>query len=76
MTVFVLAAFALQVVDCRVCGDPHSRLRFAFVEFADECKLEWLEVFLRTAEHSELTCHMESSQQTQQEQHLAFVGRY
>lgn len=28
----------LQVVDCRVCGDPHSRLRFAFVEFADECK--------------------------------------
>lgn len=43
---FVLAACALQVVDCRVCGDPHSRLRFAFVEFADECKLEWLEVFL------------------------------
>ncbi|CAI9784314.1 unnamed protein product [Fraxinus pennsylvanica] len=25
-----------QVVDCRVCGDPHSRLHFAFVEFADE----------------------------------------
>ncbi|PHT73022.1 Polyadenylate-binding protein-interacting protein 10 [Capsicum annuum] len=25
-----------QVVDCRICGDPHSRLRFAFVEFADE----------------------------------------
>ncbi|VFQ84171.1 unnamed protein product [Cuscuta campestris] len=25
-----------QVVDCRVCGDPHSNLRFAFVEFADE----------------------------------------
>ncbi|CAA2984398.1 polyadenylate-binding -interacting 8-like isoform X1 [Olea europaea subsp. europaea] len=25
-----------QVVDCRVCGDPHSRHRFAFVEFADE----------------------------------------
>ncbi|KAK3027281.1 hypothetical protein RJ639_041102 [Escallonia herrerae] len=25
-----------NVVDCRVCGDPHSRLRFAFVEFADE----------------------------------------
>ncbi|CAH9099118.1 unnamed protein product [Cuscuta epithymum] len=25
-----------QVVDCRVCGDPHSHLRFAFVEFADE----------------------------------------
>ncbi|PWA79869.1 CTC-interacting domain 9 [Artemisia annua] len=25
-----------QVLDCRVCGDPHSRLRFAFVECADE----------------------------------------
>ncbi|XP_042061023.1 polyadenylate-binding protein-interacting protein 8-like [Salvia splendens] len=25
-----------QVLDCRVCGDPHSRLRFAFVEFADD----------------------------------------
>lgn len=25
-----------QVVDCRVCGDAHSRLRFAFVEFADD----------------------------------------
>ncbi|KAI7751750.1 hypothetical protein M8C21_009192 [Ambrosia artemisiifolia] len=25
-----------RVVDCRVCGDPNSRLRFAFVEFADE----------------------------------------
>ncbi|KAG8479545.1 hypothetical protein CXB51_029188 [Gossypium anomalum] len=28
--------FLLKVVDCRVCGDPHSVLRFAFVEFADE----------------------------------------
>ncbi|KAL3754248.1 hypothetical protein ACJRO7_001481 [Eucalyptus globulus] len=25
-----------QVVDCRVCGDPSSCLRFAFVEFTDE----------------------------------------
>ncbi|XP_039001535.1 polyadenylate-binding protein-interacting protein 9-like [Hibiscus syriacus] len=25
-----------QVVDCRVCGDPHSVLRFASVEFVDE----------------------------------------
>lgn len=24
-----------QVVDCRVCGDPNSVLRFAFVEFTD-----------------------------------------
>ena len=31
--------FALKVVDCRICGDPHSGLRFAFVEFADEGKL-------------------------------------
>ncbi|KAK4743448.1 hypothetical protein SAY87_001449 [Trapa incisa] len=25
-----------QVVDCRVCGDPKSWLRFAFIEFTDE----------------------------------------
>ncbi|KAI3702720.1 hypothetical protein L6452_28471 [Arctium lappa] len=25
-----------QVLDCRVCGDPFSALRFAFVEFSDE----------------------------------------
>ncbi|KAE9604061.1 hypothetical protein Lal_00002130 [Lupinus albus] len=25
-----------QVVDCRVCGDPNSILRFAFVEFTDK----------------------------------------
>ncbi|XP_019437322.1 PREDICTED: polyadenylate-binding protein-interacting protein 12-like [Lupinus angustifolius] len=25
-----------QVVDCRVCGDPSSILRFAFIEFTDE----------------------------------------
>ncbi|KAK4771502.1 hypothetical protein SAY87_032034 [Trapa incisa] len=24
------------VIDCRVCGDPHSVLRFAFVEFSNE----------------------------------------
>jgi hypothetical protein len=28
----------LKVIDCRICGDPHSVLRFAFVEFADERK--------------------------------------
>ncbi|WVZ00928.1 hypothetical protein V8G54_026997 [Vigna mungo] len=26
----------VAVIDCRICGDPHSVLRFAFVEFADE----------------------------------------
>ncbi|KAF7109306.1 hypothetical protein CFC21_109591 [Triticum aestivum] len=25
-----------QVVDCRMCGDPNSVLRFAFIEFTDE----------------------------------------
>ncbi|CAA3015521.1 polyadenylate-binding -interacting 8-like isoform X2 [Olea europaea subsp. europaea] len=25
-----------QVVDCRICGDANSHLRFAFVEFSDE----------------------------------------
>ncbi|KAG8075569.1 hypothetical protein GUJ93_ZPchr0006g42095 [Zizania palustris] len=25
-----------QVVDCRICGDPNSVLRFAFIEFADD----------------------------------------
>ncbi|CAN8259369.1 unnamed protein product [Cochlearia groenlandica] len=25
-----------QLVDCRICGDPHSVLRFAFVEFGDD----------------------------------------
>ncbi|GAA0172059.1 RNA splicing factor [Lithospermum erythrorhizon] len=34
--VLIFRGQANQVVDCRVCGDPHSRLRFAFVEFADE----------------------------------------
>lgn len=29
----------LKVNDCRICGDPHSVLRFAFVEFANERKL-------------------------------------
>lgn len=36
---FFLCMFNLKVVDCRICGDPHSRLRFAFVEFADDRKL-------------------------------------
>lgn len=29
-------SFFQKVVDCRVCGDPNSILRFAFVEFTDE----------------------------------------
>jgi hypothetical protein len=34
MMVFYL--FGPKVVDCRVCGDPNSILRFAFIEFTDE----------------------------------------
>ena len=26
----------MKVVDCRICGDPNSVLRFAFIEFTDE----------------------------------------
>jgi hypothetical protein len=36
---FILFYFILKVIDCRICGDPHSVLRFAFVEFSDERKL-------------------------------------
>ncbi|KAF8412060.1 hypothetical protein HHK36_000013 [Tetracentron sinense] len=31
-----VSSFPLKVVDCRVCGDPNSVLRFAFIEFTDE----------------------------------------
>ncbi|CAN6923636.1 unnamed protein product [Brassica oleracea var. botrytis] len=31
-------AYCGEVVDCRVCGDPNSLLRFAFVEFTNEGK--------------------------------------
>lgn len=30
--------FMVKVIDCRICGDPHSALRFALVEFDNECK--------------------------------------
>nr|GFA00723.1 hypothetical protein [Tanacetum cinerariifolium] len=30
-----LFVYCGQVVDCRVCGDPKSPLRFAFIEFTD-----------------------------------------
>lgn len=29
----------VKVVDCRICGDPNSVLRFAFIEFTDEGNL-------------------------------------
>ena len=28
-----------QIMDCRVCGDPNSAMRFAFIEFRDEGSL-------------------------------------
>ncbi len=28
-----------QIMDCRVCGDPNSAMRFAFIEFRDEASL-------------------------------------
>ena len=34
-----LAAFFVEVgqlVDCRICGDPNSTMRFAFIEFQTE----------------------------------------
>ncbi|XP_062093683.1 polyadenylate-binding protein-interacting protein 12-like [Humulus lupulus] len=35
---FFLSAFIsiVKVVDCRICGDPNSVLRFVFIEFTDE----------------------------------------
>lgn len=30
------------MVDCRICGDPNSVLRFAFIEFTDEGTVEYL----------------------------------
>ncbi len=25
-----------SIMDCRVCGDPHTAMRFAFIEFEDD----------------------------------------
>lgn len=43
---YVFVVFILKVVDCRVCGDPNSVLRFAFVEFTDEGMSRNLIIFL------------------------------
>lgn len=29
-----------QIVDCRICGDPHTAMRFAFIEFAQELSMQ------------------------------------
>ena len=36
ISLIIFHLFILKVVDCRVCGDPNSVLRFAFIEFSDE----------------------------------------
>ena len=36
----------VKVVDCRICGDPNSVLRFAFIEFTDEGNLDHITSFL------------------------------
>ncbi|CAN1299580.1 Polyadenylate-binding protein-interacting protein 11 [Linum perenne] len=36
LLVLGLVIFVDKVVDCRICGDPNSVLRFAFIEFTDE----------------------------------------
>ncbi|XVF53186.1 hypothetical protein PTKIN_Ptkin05aG0080100 [Pterospermum kingtungense] len=37
VSVFSIFSFVQSiVVDCRICGDPNSVLRFAFIEFTDE----------------------------------------
>ncbi len=28
-----------QIMDCRVCGDPNSAMRFAFIEFKEEASV-------------------------------------
>ncbi|XP_062092044.1 uncharacterized protein LOC133797930 isoform X1 [Humulus lupulus] len=40
-----------QVVDCRICGDPNSVLRFVFIEFTDEGNFDLIT--------SLLVCHCE-----------------
>ena len=50
-----VSSSCVKVVDCRICGDPHSVLRFAFVEFADDRKF-WLLDFLKCY-NKKLSCH-------------------
>lgn len=38
----------MKVVDCRICGDPSSVLRFAFVEFTDEGNVKFCGASLKS----------------------------
>ena len=33
-----------RVVDCRVCGDPNSAMKFAFIEFLEEAAVKMVSV--------------------------------
>lgn len=49
MSVFDFIAM-VKVVDCRICGDPNSVLRFAFIEFTDEGELCLILLSVRVSE--------------------------
>ena len=33
-----------QIMDCRVCGDPHTAMRFAFIEFEEESAVQQVDI--------------------------------
>lgn len=33
-----------RVVDCRVCGDPNSAMKFAFIEFLEEAAVKMVSI--------------------------------
>lgn len=35
-----------RVVDCRVCGDPNSAMKFAFIEFLEEAAVKMVRFLL------------------------------
>lgn len=41
-----------KIVDCRVCGDPNSAMRFAFIEFADEESVQRVSLHSSTPAHA------------------------
>lgn len=41
-----------KIMDCRVCGDPNSAMRFAFIEFADEESVQRVSLHSSTPAHA------------------------
>lgn len=39
-----------HINDCRVCGDPNSAMRFAFIEFSDEDAVAMVRFLPKTAQ--------------------------